>query len=266
MAHNTSSTVAAHTGTGSPLAGRVAVVTGASSGIGAAVASRLAADGARVALLARRADRLSALAEEIAAAGGEALPVAVDVTDADQVSAAAETVAARLGRVDLVVNNAGVALPSMIDKGRTDDWQRMIDLNVTGVLRVVHAFVPALLAAAEAGAPADLVNISSVSADVIYPGWAVYAATKAAVTQFSATLRAELGGRGVRVTNIEPGMVDSELRENVSDPEAKAALDEFAEAVPSLEAGDLADVLAFLVSRPSRVNLPKLRIMPTWQA
>ncbi|SHF26422.1 SDR family oxidoreductase [Streptoalloteichus hindustanus] len=251
--------------TSGPLAGRVAVVTGASSGIGAAVATRLAADGAKVALLARRADRLAALAATITEAGGVALPVAVDVTDADQVDAAAATVAEELGRVDLVVNNAGVMLPALIDRGRTDEWQRMIDLNVTGVLRVVRAFVPALLATAEAGERADLVNISSVSADVVFPGYAVYGATKAAVTQLSAGLRAELGVRGVRVTNVEPGMIDSELREHVSDPEARAGLREFAEAVPSLPAADLADVLAFLASRPGRVNVPDLRIMPTWQ-
>lgn len=191
----------------SPLAGRVAVVTGASSGIGAATAKRLAASGATVAVLARRADRLELLAEEIAHAGGTALALTVDVTDAQAMRTAAERVAAELGTADLLFNNAGVMLPAPVEELPVEQWQRQIDLNVTGLMNAIGAFLPQLIAAAADKGVADLVNTSSIAAQNLFPNFAVYSGTKAYVTHLSRTLRAELGAKDVRVSAIEPGIV-----------------------------------------------------------
>jgi NADP-dependent 3-hydroxy acid dehydrogenase YdfG len=245
-----------------PLDGRVAVVTGASSGIGEATARALAASGAAVALVARRRERLDALAGEL---GDGALALGVDVTRPGDLAAAADEVAARLGRVDLVVANAGVMLPGTIDKLRTDEWRRMIDLNVTAVLDTVAAFVPSLLAAAEEERPADLVTISSIAASVRFRDYAVYGATKAAVTALAEGLRVDLSDRGVRITNIEPGLVTSELREHVAEPDARATVQEWEANVPPIEASAVGDLIAYLTSRPRHINVPQLTILPTHQ-
>jgi NADP-dependent 3-hydroxy acid dehydrogenase YdfG len=244
-----------------PLDGRIAVVTGASSGIGAATARALVAGGAQVALLARRRDRLDALAGDL---GDRALPIAADVSRPDELLAAAEQVGDRLGRPDLVVANAGVMLGAAIDKRRADDWRQMLDVNVTGVLDTVRAFTPALLEAAQDG-PADLVTLSSVAARQRFPEYAVYGATKAAVTALAEGLRLELSGRGVRVTNIEPGLITSELRDHMTDQDARAAVHEWVDAVPPIAASEVGDVIAYVTSRPRQVNVPQLTVMPTHQ-
>ncbi|BCM67360.1 MULTISPECIES: SDR family oxidoreductase [Streptomyces] len=248
------------------LSGRTAVVTGAASGIGEAVALHLAAEGARVALLARRADRLRALAEKIRAEGGQALAVTADVTDDASVEAARDQVRAEFGAVDLVVNNAGVMLPNPVDEGRLDEWRRMLDTNVTGVLRIIRAFTGDLVAAAAEGRTADLVNVSSVGAHVTFPHYAVYGATKAAVTYLSQSLRGELGPRDVRVTNIEPGLTETELRTHVADAELSGQLDGLFEAIGGLSAAEVADVVAYAASRPRHVNLRQIVVLPTRQA
>lgn len=245
------------------LAGRVAVITGASSGIGEATAKRLAKLGAKVALLARRTDRLQALAAEIEQAGGTALAITVDVTDAAAVQAAAEQVAQQLGAVDLLVNNAGVMLPAPIEELRTDQWQRQIDLNITSLMNVIGAFSPLLVEAAAERGVADLVNMSSIAAKNIFPNFAVYSATKAYVTQLSRHLRAELGEKNVRVSAIEPGMTHSELHDHVTDQgvrEWTASINDI-----MLESEDIAETIAFTVSLPPRVNLQQVTIMPTGQ-
>lgn len=249
--------------TSSDLSGRTAVVTGAASGIGAATARLLAARGARVALLARREDRLKELAAEIGA-----VPVVVDVTDQASVDAAAARVRAELGRVDLVVNAAGVMLPNPVDDGRLDEWTRMIDTNVTGVLRVIRAFSADLVSAAAEGATADLVNVSSIGAHVVFPNYAVYGATKAAVTFLSAALRTEYGPRDVRVTNVEPGLTDTELGRHTDNAELglDGQLGEMFEAIGSLAPEDVADLVAYTVSRPRHVNLRQIVVLPTRQA
>jgi NADP-dependent 3-hydroxy acid dehydrogenase YdfG len=247
------------------LAGRVAVVTGASSGIGAATAQRLAADGAKVALLARRAGRLDELVQKITADGGTAIAVEVDITDHAALEAAKATVNERLGRVDLLVNNAGVMLPAPIADGRIDEWQRMIDLNLTGLLAVFRTFTPDLLAAAGDG-PADVVNVSSIGAWVTFPAYSVYGATKAAVTAFSRHVRADLSPQNVRVTNIEPGLTSSELSQHISSDELQGQVEGMFEGIEALTAADVADVVAFVTSRPRRVNLPQIVAMPTQQA
>nr|WP_245663209.1 SDR family oxidoreductase [Nocardia inohanensis] len=226
----------------------------------------MAANGARVALLARRAERLEALAGKIEADGGVALAVSVDVTDSGSVTAAAERVREGFGAVDLVVNSAGVMLPNPIVAGREDEWVRMLDTNVAGRLRIIRAFVPDLLAAADAGRAADLVNISSIGAHLPFPDYSVYGATQAAITQLSATLRTELGPRKVRVTNIEPGLTDTELGSHIDNPELSGQLDGMFSALDALRADDIADLIAYTTSRPAHVNLRQVIVLPTQQA
>ncbi|WP_067571792.1 SDR family oxidoreductase [Nocardia acidivorans] len=248
------------------LSGRTAVITGAASGMGEATAVLLARHGARVALLARRADRLETLVAKIEAEGGVALAVPVDITDAASVRTAADRVHAHFGPVDLVVNSAGVMLPNPIAAGREDEWVRMIDTNITGALRIIRAFVPDLLAAAEAGRTADLVDISSIGAHVTFPDYAVYGATKAALTHLSASLRTELGSRRVRVTNIEPGLTATELGSHIDNEALSSGLDGMFAVIDALSADDIADLIAYTTSRPAHVNLRQLIVLPTQQA
>jgi NADP-dependent 3-hydroxy acid dehydrogenase YdfG len=242
------------------LAGRTAVVTGAASGIGAAVATVLAANGTKVALLARRADRLEEVADKIRGNGGQAVTVVTDITSSASVDAAVEAVHSAFGRVDLLVNNAGVMIPQAFTAGAEDEWQRMIDTNVSGLLRVTRAFLPDLTSAGAA----DLVNISSVGAHKTFQDYAVYGATKAAVTYLSDSLRGELGPSGVRVTNIEPGLVESELRKDITG-DAAAFLDEWVQSAGILAAEDLADVVAYITSRAAHVNLRQVVALPSTQ-
>ncbi len=241
---------------------RTAVVTGAASGIGAEIALVLARSGAKVALLARRADRLTELADKIAAEGGRALAVAADVTG--DLAEAVETVHTAFGRVDLVVNNAGVMLANPITEGRDDEWDRMIDTNLKGLLNVTRAFTADLVEAGATGT-ADLVNISSIGAHLTFPNYAVYTATKAAVTHLSANLRTELGPQGVRVTNVEPGLVHSELADHIDNPDVSAHLAQWREEMPPLNPADIGDVVGFATSRPKHVNLRQLVVLPTVQ-
>jgi NADP-dependent 3-hydroxy acid dehydrogenase YdfG len=249
-----------------PLAGRVAVITGASSGIGEATARAFAARGAAVALLARRREKLDLLKKVIAAGGGRAEVWGLDVTSREGLEAAAAQIEAKLGRVDIVVNNAGLMLPNPIEAKRADQWQQQIDLNVTGLMNVIGAFTSALVKAAAGKGPADLVNISSIAAKNIFPNFAVYSGTKAFVTQLSIHLRTELGPKGVRVCAIEPGLVGTELQEHVDN---KGAQDWFAGSKAQtewLQPEDIAEAIAFAVSAPKRVNLQQVTIMPTGQA
>ncbi|KAA2258684.1 SDR family oxidoreductase [Solihabitans fulvus] len=247
------------------LAGRVAVVTGASSGIGEATARRLAASGARVAVLARRADRLENLVGEIEQAGGSALALPVDVTDAAALRDAAERVAAVLGTTDLLFNNAGVMLPAPVEEVPVEQWQHQIDLNVTGLMNTIGAFVPHLVAAAADRGVADLVNTSSIAAQNIFPSFAVYSGTKAYVTHLSRTLRAELGAKDVRVSVIEPGIVGTELQGHVTDAGALAWLDGAKKEMTWLASEDVAEAVNFLVAQPAHVNFQQITIMPTRQ-
>ncbi|MFI8534185.1 SDR family oxidoreductase [Streptomyces aquilus] len=249
------------------LAGRTALVTGAASGIGEAVAVELAAQGAKVALLARRAERLEAVVGKIRADGGQALAVVADVTDGASVDAAVERIHEAYGSVDLVVNNAGVMLPNPIEDARVDEWQRMIDTNVTGVLRVIGAFAKDLTDAAARGRSADLVNVSSIGAHVTgFTNYAVYGATKAAVTHLSALLRGEFGPRDVRVTNIEPGLTESELASHIDNDGLREQVGGMVDAMGTLSAAEVADVVAYVTSRPRHVNLRQIMVLPTRQA
>lgn len=248
-----------------PLAGRVAVVTGASSGIGAATALRLAQAGAAVAVTARRQDRLDALAQEIATAGGTALPLALDVTDPDAVAAVAARIADGLGRVDLVFANAGVMLPEPMESLRRDQWDQQIDLNLKGLLHTVEAFLPSLVAAAADGGPADLISTSSIGAVHLFPNFAVYTATKAFVSHLTDHLRMELGPKFVRASTVEPGIVRTELKDHVTNAGVQDWLAGAAESMELLQSDDVARTVAFIAQQPRHVNLSHVRIMPTQQ-
>ncbi|WP_017242097.1 SDR family oxidoreductase [Streptomyces sp. SS] len=248
-----------------PLAGRVAVVTGASSGIGEATAEHLAELGAKVVVLARRADRLHGLVARIEKNGGEALALALDVTDASAVQAAADRVASEYGGADLLFNNAGVMLPAPVEELATDQWQHQIDLNITGLMNVIGAFTPQLVTAAGERGVADLINTSSIAARNIFPNFAVYSATKAYVTHLSRHLRAELGAKNVRVSAIEPGIVATELQSHVTDEGALAWLEDAKEAMEWLTPADVAHTVGFAATLPPRANLQQITIMPTAQ-
>ncbi|MCO5966830.1 SDR family oxidoreductase [Actinoallomurus soli] len=252
--------------TGTPLTGRVAVVSGASSGIGAATANRLAELGAKVAVLARRKDKLEAVVEGIQAAGGTAVALPIDVTDRDAVHTVADQVAEQLGQADLVFNNAGVQLISAIDELKFDDWQRQIDLNVTGVMNVIGAFLPHLSAATEAGRPADLITTSSIAATRILEKFSIYSGTKAYISQLTRLLRVELGRKNIRVATIEPGMVDTELPDHVTDPDASKLMADLIDQIEVLQPGDIAETVAFMAAVPRHVNLTEITILPTAQA
>jgi NADP-dependent 3-hydroxy acid dehydrogenase YdfG len=174
---------------------------------------------------------------------------------------AAEAVAAQLGRADLVIANAGIMQPGELGA----DWRPQLDVNVSGVLATVQAFLPALLAAAEDGGAADIVTTSSIAARQRFPGYTVYGATKAAVTAIAEGLRVDLSGRGVRVTNIEPGLVATELQGNVEDPTAHAWLEQWVADVPPIDPRHVGELIAYLTSRPKDVNVPQLTILPTHQ-
>jgi NADP-dependent 3-hydroxy acid dehydrogenase YdfG len=251
---------------GDSLQGTVALVTGASSGIGEATARALAASGAAVAVAARRKDRLDALVASIESAGGRALALEVDVTDQQQAIDAVERTVRELGRLDTVVNNAGVMLLGPVVDAPTQEWDRMVTLNVQGLLYVAHAALNHLLAAAQDGPRrvADLVNISSVAGRRANQGSAVYNLTKHGVGAFAEALRQEVTQRHVRVSLIEPGAVATELTDHLR-PEIRETLRGGMADVERLESEDIADAIAYVVTRPRRVAINEVLIRPTQQ-
>ncbi len=248
------------------LTNTAALVTGASSGIGAATAKALAAEGAAVALVARRADRLADLQAEIEAAGGTALPVPADVTDPEQVSAAVQRTVAELGRLDIVVNNAGLMQSGPAAEASLRDWDNMVAVNVQGVLYVTRAALPHLIDAA-ADAPrgvADLVTISSTAGWVARPGTAVYSLTKFGVNAFNEGIRQELIGKRVRVGVVGPGTVDTEIFSHLSDPSREAFERQTADMVKMLPQ-DIADAVLFMVTRDRRVAVNHMLVRASEQ-
>jgi len=248
------------------LDGTVALVTGASSGIGEATARVLAAQGAAVVVAARRKGRLDALVADIGAAGGTALAVEADVTDRAQATALVERTVAELGRLDTLVNNAGVMLLGPIVDAPIEEWDRMVALNVQGLLACAHAALPHLLAAAEDSPRrvADMVNISSVAGRVPRLGSGVYNLTKHGVGAFSESLRQEVTKRHVRVSLVEPGAVDTELASHVREEVQGAMRKRFAD-VERMQAEDIADAITYIVTRPRRVAINEVLIRPTEQ-
>jgi NADP-dependent 3-hydroxy acid dehydrogenase YdfG len=244
-----------------PLTGTVALVTGASSGIGAATARRLAGDGAAVAVLARREDRLAELADTISSAGGTALVVAADITDRQQADAAVRRVVTELGRLDTVVNNAGLMLVGPVADAPLDEWERMLDVNVRGLMFVTRAALPELVRAAdsEPRRVADLVNISSTAGRVARPGTAVYNLTKFGVNGFTEALRQELLGQRVRVSVVEPGTVATELTDHVRDG-VREAIERQTGQLELLRPEDIADAVAYIVTRDRRVAVNEILV------
>lgn len=243
------------------LDGTTAIVTGASSGIGSATARALAGEGAAVALFARRRDRLTDLAAEL---GDGASVHEVDVTDADAVRAAVEEVAAQRGGVDVLVNNAGYGSMDLARDADLAEWQKMVDVNLHGVLATTHAALGHLAAAARGTRGiADVVTVSSVAGrSVTGPGSNVYAATKHAVGAFSEALRQELAGQHVRVGLVEPGLVDTELTNTGDDNKPDASR---ASELGVLHADDIADAVVHVVTRPARTAVNEMLVRPTEQ-
>lgn len=248
------------------LQGTVALVTGASSGIGEATAVALASRGAAVALVARRRERLETLAGEIDSGGRRALVINADVSESEQARAAVEQTVAELGRLDTLINNAGVMLLGPAVDAPLEEWQRMLSVNVAGLLYCAHAALPHLLKAAEDGSRqvADMVNISSVAGRVARSGSGVYNLTKHGVGAFSESLRQEVTGRHVRVSLIEPGAVSTELSSH-NRPEIREMIGKRFGHVERLEAGDIADAIAYVVTRPRHVAINEVLIRPTEQ-
>jgi NADP-dependent 3-hydroxy acid dehydrogenase YdfG len=245
------------------LDGTVALITGASSGIGEATALELAGLGAQVAIAARRRDRLDDLAKRI---GDDVLVIEADVTDADQARAAVAQTVERFGRLDIVVANAGVMLLGPIVDAPLEEWERMVDLNLKGLLYTAHESLPHLLTAAESEPRrvADLVLISSVAGRVARNGSGVYNLTKHGVGAFGESLRQEVTKRHVRVSLVEPGAVATELTNHIR-PEVREQSRKRFEGMEKLEAEDIADAIGYVVTRPRRVAINEVLVRPTEQ-
>lgn len=243
------------------LQGKTALVTGASSGIGEATAKALASEGASVAVSARRADRLEALVKEIEGMGGKAYAVVADVADEDQARNMVVTANEHLGRIDILVNNAGVALTGPVSQANTNDWRRMVNTNLMGLMYATHAALP--LMKAQGGG--HMVNVSSTAGRTTREGMGVYSATKYGVGAFSEALRQEVSRDKVRVTIIEPGAVKTELTDHITHAETKQQMQEWIGSMTPLEAEDIANAIVYAVTQPPRVNVNEILIRPTEQ-
>ncbi|GCE26885.1 oxidoreductase [Dictyobacter alpinus] len=243
------------------LQGKVALITGASSGIGAASALSLAAEGAHVAVVARRGERLQDLVRQIQKNGGQALPIVADVADEQEVAEMVKHVKNTLGRIDILVNNAGVMLLGQIDGANTEDWRRMVAINVMGLMYTTHAVLP-IMKEQNRG---HIVNISSVAGRVARAGSGVYNVTKWGVVAFSEALRQESYKNNIRVTVIEPGAVATELTDHITDEAAKQKQGEWLQGLTPLESEDIAAAIVYAVTQPERVNVNEILIRPTGQ-
>ncbi|MGH9762191.1 MAG: SDR family NAD(P)-dependent oxidoreductase [Blastocatellia bacterium] len=248
------------------LEGTVALVTGASSGIGEAAARSLAEEGAAVSLVARRKDRLERLAADIRKKGGRALIIRADVTDNTQAKSSVRETIDELGRLDILINNAGVMLLGPAADAPIEEWERMVSLNVMGLLYMAHASLPHLLKAAEDGPRrvSDMVNISSVAGRVARATVGVYNLTKFGVNAFSESLRQEVTRKHVRVSLVEPGAVNTELAMHLREEVRAQLMQRFAD-MERMESEDIADAITYIVTRPRRVAINELLIRPTDQ-
>jgi hypothetical protein len=243
------------------LDGQVALVTGASSGIGAATATALADAGADVAVAARREDRLASVADDVEAAGGESLVVPTDVTDEAQVQTMVDTTVSALGGLDVLVNNAGVMLLEAVETAEADDWRQMVEVNLLGLMNATRAALPAL----REGAGGHVVNVSSVAGRRATATASGYNATKFGVNGFTEAFRQEVADDGVRTTVVEPGLVDTELQEHIPDEEIKAQTEQWLASMEPLTSEDVARSIRFAVTQPPHVSVNELLIRPTEQ-
>ncbi|RFT96177.1 SDR family oxidoreductase [Paenibacillus jamilae] len=245
----------------SNIQGKVVIITGASSGIGEAAAKELASKGAKLVLAARREDRLKKLQDEIEQSGGEAVYKKTDVSSHQQMEDLAAYALNEFGKIDVLVNNAGIMPQAFLALKKVDEWDRMIDVNIKGVLYAIGAVLPSM----RERKSGHIINLSSVAGHNIYPGGTVYCGTKHAVRAISEGLRQEeaMSGTNIRVTNISPGAVTSELLETTTDPAMKAGLDDFYKI--AIDADSIARAIAFAIEQPSDVGINEMIIRPTAQ-
>ncbi|HET7229589.1 MAG TPA: SDR family oxidoreductase [Longimicrobium sp.] len=242
------------------VAGKVAVITGASSGLGEATARLLSAQGASVVLGARRADRINALARELTAGGGKALAIETDVTDREQVRRLVDAAVEAYGRIDVIINNAGLMPQSLLERLKVDEWDRMIDVNIKGVLYGIAAALPHM----QRQKSGQIINVSSVAGHKVGPGSAVYSATKHAVRALSEGLRQEVKPHNIRTTVISPGAVATELPNTVSDPAVAERINKMYDEI-AIPADSFARAVAFAMSQPDDVDINEILFRPTRQ-
>jgi NADP-dependent 3-hydroxy acid dehydrogenase YdfG len=240
--------------------GKVVVITGASTGLGQATARLLSAQGATVVMGARRIDRLQALAQELAGGSGKALAVATDVTQRDQVKRLVDAAVQAYGRIDVMINNAGVMPHSPLERLKVDDWDRTIDVNIKGVLYGIAAALPCM----KEQKSGQIINVSSVAGHKVGPGSAVYAATKHAVRALSEGLRQEVKPYNIRTTVISPGAVATELPNSITEPDVSESIHKFYEAY-AIPADSFARAVAFAMSQPEDVDVNEILFRPTRQ-
>tara|TARA_R100001369_G_scaffold64569_1_gene91775 strand:+ start:369 stop:1115 length:747 start_codon:yes stop_codon:yes gene_type:complete len=242
--------------------GKTIIITGASSGIGEATAKKLSQEGANVVLSARREDRLNSLKDEIVKNGGLALVVPADVTKKEDFKKVVSSTLEEFGSIDGIINNAGLMPLSYVKNLHTDEWDKMIDVNIKGVTNGVSAVLPTMMEQKSG----NIINISSSAAHKYYPGGAVYCATKAAGKMFTEGLRAELAPHyGINVTSIDPGFVSTELTDTITDDEIKKDMEPMFKELTPLQAEDIAEAIYYSLSQPKRANINDVYIMPTDQ-
>lgn len=244
------------------LSNKTVIITGASSGIGEATAKSLAKEGANVVLVARRMDRLEQLKSQIEAEGGKVLAIQGDVTKRSEMKKVAEQTIAAFGKIDILVNNAGLMPLSFVKNLHEDEWDRMIDVNIKGVMNCTAAVLPNMME----NKSGHIVNVSSVAGRKLFVGGSVYCATKFAVTAFSEGLRMELAPSiNIRVTVVEPGAVATELTSTITDGELMEAIGPWFKNIEFLQPEDIAAGVVYAVTQPNRVNVSEVMIMPTTQ-
>jgi NADP-dependent 3-hydroxy acid dehydrogenase YdfG len=242
--------------------GKVALVTGASSGIGAATALKLAEAGARVGIAARRTDKLESLRSEIVSKGGEAFVIEMDVVDPASVEAGIRNLNETYGSIDILVNNAGLMPLSDIDQFKVDEWHRMVDVNVKGLLNTTAAVLPQMINQHSG----HIFNMSSIAGRKVFKGLSVYCATKHAVAAFSDGLRMEVGPKhNIRVTCIQPGAVATELYDHITDPGYRQQMDDLAKQMTFLQGADIGDTIVFAAQAPAHVDVAELFVLPVQQ-
>jgi NADP-dependent 3-hydroxy acid dehydrogenase YdfG len=244
---------------GGLLAGRVALLTGASSGIGRAAAVALAEAGAAVVVAARRADRLKAVVDQISAAGGEALAVAADVADEPSAAGLVAQTLGRFGRLDVLINAAGAIQYGGVENADTAEWRRILELNLLACLYTCKAAIAPM----KAQGGGDIVNITSLSARHAAAAFGAYGASKFGLAAMSEGLRQEVGGHGIRVCTIEPGATATEVAEGISEPSVRQFIRDYVGMEGCLQPEDVAQAIVFLLSLPARANVSRLRIRPT---
>jgi NADP-dependent 3-hydroxy acid dehydrogenase YdfG len=245
---------------GNNIEGRVVVITGASSGLGEAAARHLSALGASLVLGARRVDRLQSLASELTTRDGKVLAVETDVTRADQVKALVDAAVRTYGRIDVMINNAGLMPQSLLERLKIDEWDRMIDVNIKGVLYGIAAALPPM----KTQKSGHFINVSSVAGHKVRPGGTVYSATKHAVRVISEGLRQEVKPYNIRTTVISPGAVDTELPDTITDPDVAVAMRKFYDET-AIPADSFARAVVFAMSQPEDVDVNEILFRPTRQ-